>query len=142
MIQRGIVTGISEKTAEIEITRSSSCGESCASCGLCPGLTAKVSASNDIGAALGDTVTIDMADKKILGAAALVYIVPLAVLIIGYFIAYAICHSELISAAAGFLLMALTFVVLILSDKRLKRRYTPRITKIIPNENTRGHRTP
>ena len=134
MLQRGIVTGISEKTAEIEITRSSSCGESCASCGLCPGLTAKVSASNDIGASLGDTVVIDMADKKILGAAALVYIVPLAVLIIGYFVAYAFCQNELISAGAGFALMALTFVLLILSDKRLKRRYTPRITKIIPKE--------
>ena len=134
MLQRGIVTGISGKSAEIEITRSSSCGESCASCGLCPGLTARVSASNDIGAALGDTVTIDMADKKILGAAALVYIVPVAVLIIGYFIAYAISHSELISAAAGFVFMALTFAVLILSDKRLKRRYTPRITRIIPKE--------
>ena len=63
---------------------------------------------------------------------------PVAALILGYFAAYAISKNELVSAAAGFLLMALVFVILILSDKRLKRRYTPRITKILPKEGANG----
>ena len=138
MPQNGIVKSVSGKTAEIEIMRSSSCGESCASCGLCPGLTATVKAENTVNASVGDIVCIDMADNKILGAAALVYIVPVAALILGYFAAYAISKNELISAAAGFLLMAVIFVILILSDKRLKRRYTPRITKILPKEDANG----
>ena len=134
MLQNGIVKKIKDNMAEVEIQRSSACGESCASCGLCPGQTAVVTASNDIHATVGDRVTIDMADKKVLGAAFLVYIVPLIALIAGYFIGYAAFKSELPSVGIGFLLMAVTFGIIILCDKKLKKRYTPRIVSIVNNE--------
>lgn len=124
--------------AEVEITRSTACGESCASCGLCPGRTAKVVAINEIGAKSGDTVIIDMSDKKVLGAAFLVYIVPLIMLIIGYCLSYPIFRSEGISILTGFILMAVTFIVLMRADRKLRRKYIPRIVKIIDMEAESG----
>lgn len=130
MLQTGIVKKISKNAAEIEITRSSACGDSCASCGLCPGRTASVEASNGVGAKIGDTVIIDMADKNVIGAAFLVYIVPVIILIIGYFAGEAIFNSETSGIITGFLLMALTFTAIIFTDKKRKSKYTPRIVKI------------
>ena len=72
MLQTGLVKETRTSAAEVEITRSSACGESCASCGLCPGQTTRVFALNDANAAVGDTVVMEMSDKKVLGAAFLV----------------------------------------------------------------------
>lgn len=130
MLQTGIVKKVSGSAAEIEITRSSACGENCASCGLCPGRTASVEASNIIGAKIGDMVVIDMADKKVLGAAFLVYIVPVIILIMGYFAGETIFGSETSGIITGFLLMAITFAAMIFTDKKRKSKYTPRIVEI------------
>lgn len=135
MFQNGIVKKLHTNTAEVEIHRSAACGESCASCGLCAGQNAIVTVSNELGAAVGDSVTIDMANRKVLGAAFLVYIVPLIALIAGYFIGFAIFKSELPSVGLGFALMAVTFVIIILCDKKLKKRYTPRIVHIEEKNN-------
>lgn len=135
MLQTGIVKELRGKTADVAITRSSACGDSCASCGLCPGQTARVFAVNDLGAKAGDTVIIDMTDRKILGAAFLVYIVPIIMLIAGYFISYAIFGSEGLSILTGFIFLAVTFIVLMRIDRGLKRKYTPRIIEI----KERGH---
>lgn len=130
MLQNGIVKKRNINTAEVEIQRGSACGESCASCGLCPGQTTVVKAVNDTNAAEGDTVILDLANKKVLGAAFLVYIVPLILLFIGYFIGYAIFKSELGGIGIGFGMMAVAFLVIILLDRRLKAKYTPRIVRV------------
>lgn len=134
MYQKGIIKKTVKNIADVEIQRSTACGESCASCGLCPGRTAVVKADNAIGAKSGDTVILDMADQKVLGAAFLVYIVPVVVLIIGYFIGYAILKTEIYGAVTGFILMAVTFVIIMMFDKRLKNKYTPRIVRIEENK--------
>ena len=134
MQQTGIVQKLQHNIAEVKITRSSACGESCASCGLCPGREAKVFAINDINAAVGDTVIINMADGKVLGAAFLVYIVPLIMLIIGYFSGHAVFNSEALGIIMGFLFMAATFIVIIRIDRKIKRKYTPRIVSIVNKE--------
>ena len=118
-------------TADVEITRSSACGESCASCKLCPGQTAVVEAINGINADTGDTVIIDMADKKVIGAAFLVYIVPLVMLIAGYFLGSAVFNGETAGIITGFLFMAVTFALVIRVDKKVKSKYTPHIVCII-----------
>lgn len=130
MVQNGIVKQIIKNMAEVEIQRSSACGESCASCGLCPGQLTVVSALNDADAKIGDSVIIDMSDKKVLGAALLVYIVPVLMLFGGYFAGYAIFGGETAAVAAGFTVMAAAFMIIILFDKRLRAKYTPRIVRI------------
>lgn len=130
MLQTGIVKKLNNNTADVEITRSSACGDNCASCGLCPGRTATVTAVNEPNAKVGDTVIIDMSDKKVLGAAALVYIAPLAALIAGYLLCRAVTQHEGISILTGFLFLAAAFFVISRADRRLHKKYTPRITHI------------
>ena len=134
MQQTGIVQKLHFNTAEVKITRSSACGESCASCGLCPGQTALVEAVNDVNAAVGDTVIIDMADKKVLGAAFLVYIVPIIMMIIGYFAGYVILKNETFGILTGFLMMIVVFPIIRFIDKKIKRRYIPNIVRVISSD--------
>ncbi len=131
MLQRGVIEGIDRDMAKVKITRSSACGENCASCGLCPGRSAVVEAVNDACADIGDTVIISMSDKKVLTAAFLVYIVPLFALVAGYFAGEALFKNETAAASSGLLVMAVTFGAIIRFDKKLKRRYTPRVVDII-----------
>lgn len=131
MLQYGIVRKLNKNTVDVEIHRSSACGESCASCGLCPGTETITAAENTLNAVVGDRVIIDMSDKKVLGAAFLVYIIPIIMLIIGYAVGSAVFHKESIAIVSGFLLMVLTFAVIILIDKKIKHCYTPRIVKIL-----------
>ena len=137
MQQTGIVKEVrSDKSnrADVEIMRSTACGDSCASCGLCPGQKTCVTAINDVNAAAGDTVIITLSDKKVLGAAFLVYIVPLIMLITGYFISYTVFRTEIISIVSGFSLMAVTFPVIMIMDKAMKSHYTPQIISIISHD--------
>ncbi len=131
MLQTGIVQKLYHNTAQIKITRSSACGESCASCGLCPGKEMLAEADNAVGAAVGDTVLIDMSDKKVLSAAFLVYIVPLIALVSGYFTGAAIFKAETPAVLSALILMAASFLAVMLIDKKVKRRFTPRIVRVI-----------
>lgn len=134
MLQTGVVQQLHHNTAEVKIIRSSSCGENCASCGLCPGQTVLVEAINKADAAVGDTVIINMSDKKVLGAAFMVYIVPLIMLIIGYFSGNAVFKNENCAILTGLLMTAVTFAAIIFADRKIKRHYTPHIVNIIPPE--------
>lgn len=132
MLQTGIVQKTHHNTAEVKIIRSASCGESCAECGMCPGREVLVEAVNEPSASAGDAVLLDMSGKKVLGAAFLVYIVPLIALIAGYFIGAAVFKSENFAVLSAFILMAAAFFAIIFIDKKVKRRFTPRIVRIIP----------
>ena len=131
MVQTGLIKKLHGNIADVEIHRSTACGDNCASCGLCSGRTSIVKAANAAGAAEGDTVLIDMADKKVLGAAFLVYIVPLVLLVAGYFIGNALFMTEPGGIITGFLLMLLSFLPIVFIDRRSRQRYLPKITEIV-----------
>lgn len=135
MRQRAIVTKTHGKNAEIEVTRSSMC-EGCEKNDGCShhceisGLVKnsgkmKTNAINNIGAEVGDIVEVETESTKVIGYAALVFIMPIIFCLIFYYAAEALMHSQtasLISSAAGFII---SFVIIIFIDK-LKRN-TPEI---------------
>jgi sigma-E factor negative regulatory protein RseC len=73
---------------EVELTRVSACGDKCASCGAknsCgPQETVRVMAKGGEGAKLGGKVEIESRSGQILGLAALVYLMPLALFFAGF----------------------------------------------------------
>ena len=72
--------------AEVEVTRRSACGHDCAKCGGCGGLetqTLYVTARNHTDAGIGDRVLIEGETGRVLGLAALVYMLPLVLFFIG-----------------------------------------------------------
>ncbi len=110
MVQKAIVKKILDNTqAQIEVTRQSACGENCASCKGCPKPTQFVSAiaKNPLGAKLGDVVTVEGQTQKIFKMAFVVYLIPLILFFVFYFIAQSLMISESIaifSAILGFVL--------------------------------------
>lgn len=94
--------------AQVDVERISACGKSCASCGA--GCESKriisVKAENTVSARVGDRVYIESSTKGIMGAAFLVYIVPIALFFIAYVAASMLSASEtlaiIISLAAFF----------------------------------------
>ena len=118
MRQRAVVIKTEGKFAEIEVSRASMC-DGCQKNGGCEhhcelsgliagsGKTMKTTAQNRIGAAPGDIVEVETASARVLGYAALVFVMPILVCAAFYFLADALFRNEtyaLIAAAAGFVL--------------------------------------
>ena len=131
MRQRAKVVEVNGRTATVEVTRSSMC-DGCENSGGCGGhcaitgivgdsrpMTAK--ADNAIGARVGETVEVESEGRQVLGAAALVFLVPLLVCALFYFAGSRLFGGEgagAVSAAVGFIL---SFLVIGICDRKLAR---------------------
>lgn len=133
MQQIGLVTKVYENTAIVQIKRATACGGKCQSCSGCETTPQKVEVFNAIGAKEGQTVQMEMQDSYVLFAAFMVYIIPLVVLFIGYWLGNVIFANDLIAGITGVTLLIFSFLVLRKIDGRLKssNRYQPTITKIL-----------
>jgi len=83
--EEGIVTSISDDgTAQVRVARSKAC-EGCASQGSCQnvGSDMEVAAINRIAAGSGDRVVLAMGTGALIKATLLLYVVPIAAMIIG-----------------------------------------------------------
>lgn len=112
--------------AEILVCRSSACGHDCASCGGCgPDSMTQVlaQADNPIGARVGDTVLLESESGRVLGLAALLYLVPFVFLFAGYFLASDLFGlGEGAGVAAGLVFLAAGIALNLVSDRRLRRQ--------------------
>lgn len=114
--------------AEVEVTRQSACGHDCAKCG--GGCTEMVSgpivaeAVNAIGAVPNDRVVIEGEFKQLMGLAAIVYAVPLALFFALFAAGSLLGLGEGVAAVCGILGFVLGVVGAIWYNKRYKERGT------------------
>lgn len=88
--------------AEISVPRKSACGhdcEECAGCGV-SGASVHAKARNPIGAQPGEKVVVQSDTKKMLRIVALVYITPVVLFFLGYFLSMPFL-SSLFSGVIG-----------------------------------------
>lgn len=147
MRQRAVVISTNGELAEIEVSRSTmcdgchkngECGHTCELSGIVSGGKKMTTmAQNRVGAEVGDIVEVETEDRKVLGYAALVFLMPLLVCSVFYFIADAISDSDLTSMIVAALGFVLSFVALTILDRR-KKRQQPDII-IVSAEPTGGH---
>ena len=91
---------------EVTVTRQSACSHNCESCGGCGAraVDVVVHAGSDIPLALGDKVEI-YSDNKVLGAAALVYLGPVVLFLLGYLLPSSLAEgARYLCGGLGFLL--------------------------------------
>lgn len=116
--------------AEVQVRRPSACGHDCKSCGGCgPDTMTQVTAvaENEAGAHPGDTVRVESESRKVLGLAAVLYLMPVALLFVGYFAASGpLGQGEGISLIVGLCGMIVGFAVNILIDRRLRTKRSVR----------------
>ena len=112
--------------AEVAVKRVSACAHDCSKCasGGCqmlehPDLT--VRAYNKLNAKAGDVVLVESSSKQILSMAAVVYLLPFALLIIGYIIAARLGQSEGICILVGGVCFALSFFISFALNKHTEK---------------------
>lgn len=108
--------------AEISVPRKSACGHDCEECAGCDmtGAAIKARAKNDIGAQPGDKVVVESSTKKIFGVVALVYVLPVVLFLLGYFLSEGL--SEGARYAIAIAAFAVSFIPCVLYDRHARKK--------------------
>lgn len=108
--------------AEVSVPRKSACGhdcEECAGCGM-TGAAIKARARNDIGAQPGDKVVVESSTKKIFGVVALVYVLPVALFLMGYFLSEGLAEGMRYAIAVA--TFVVSFIPCVLYDRHARKK--------------------
>ncbi len=126
----GLVTAVSDGTAQIHFLR----GSACAHCGAC--LTVgesemEVTLPNTLGAKQGDRVVVDLSPKRVIQASLLAYAVPLLLLIGGVLIGSRI--ADWAGLALGIAACGIGYLILRIVEKKSKKKnsFQPRMTRVL-----------
>ena len=124
MTQDAVVTRVLPNgMAEVVVARTTACGSNCGNCESCIFQNElKTLARNRIEARPGQKVVIESKTSTVFGAAALVYVMPVLLFLLGYFLAYSLGASEGLCVAVSFLALFVSAVVLIYSQKMRKNK--------------------
>lgn len=112
---------------EVKVRRASACASAhnCGSCDHCSFMENApeilVVAEDRFGAQVGDTVQVETATGKVLGAAAVLYLVPVALFFLGYFLGNFMGWSEGAAIGAGGVGFALGMLVAVGLDRYRKK---------------------
>ena len=123
MKQKVMVLSTNGEMARVQYHRPTACHGDCSKCaGGCGAMAAQeeliVSAQNLIGARVGDTVYIEGETKKVAWAILLVYVIPVVLFLLGYFLGQHWGHGNLIGVLGFFL----GLVMAVLESRRQKKR--------------------
>jgi len=126
----GLVTAVSDGTAQIHFLR----GSACAHCGAC--LTVgesemEVTLPNTLNAKQGDRVVVDLSPKRVIQASLLAYAVPLLLLIGGVLIGSRI--ADWAGLALGVFACGIGYLILRIVEKKSKKKnsFQPRMTRVL-----------
>ena len=107
---------------QISVPRKSACGhdcEECAGCGM-TGAAIKARARNDIGAQPGDKVVVESSTKKIFGVVALVYVLPVVLFLLGYFLSEGLAEGMRYAIAVA--TFVVSFIPCVLYDRHARKK--------------------
>ena len=108
--------------AEISVPRKSACGhdcEECAGCGM-TGAAIRAKARNEIGAAPGEKVVVESSTQKLLGVVLLVYMLPVVLFLLGYFLSEGL--SENWRYAIAIAAAVISLIPCVLYDRFARRK--------------------
>ena len=103
MIEKGEVVGTEGKLAFVKFMRTSACGN-CTACGMTKeqkDVVVQVWNNKDV--KKGDMVEVEIETKKVMVSSAIAYIFPLAMLVVGAVVGYALGNAGLLGMKADIL---------------------------------------
>lgn len=107
--------------AEISVARQSACAHNCGECAGCGGTPKPVRAvvDNPLGAQAGQRVVVESSTKQMAVVLLLVYMLPVALFFLGYFIASSLPEGP--RAAAAILSFFCGVLPAVLYDRKIRR---------------------
>ena len=133
MTERGVVSKIKGNKATVQFERHSAC-DKCHMCAVTKDtMKVEVTLDNTLGANVGDFVEVEMGERYVLTAAAIVYVIPLVLIGVGIGVGTLINELAQVLMALGGLIIG--FAIAILLDKfviRKKKGFSPRMKNICP----------
>ncbi|MDD3926579.1 MAG: SoxR reducing system RseC family protein [bacterium] len=124
MVEHGTVIRVEGDFALVEFRR----GSECARCGLCqssPAGTAVMLCRNSLKAVVGDAVKVEIGSVQLLRGSAVVYLLPLLIMFIGYAL------GSRISENAGVLVSVLALLLTFTAIRWYSRRHGLSLTSEI-----------
>ena len=133
MVNTGIVKAIEKDgRVRVQIYKESACSH-CSGCSESSKISREDVFTIDEEVKVGDLITFEIETSEIMQAAVLVYILPIAAMVLGYLLGSFLNKSEEISIIFSFSALFLTFGILFLYDRLIlkrRRKSTLRIKKI------------
>ncbi len=131
MVRTGRVVDIKGGLLSVCFERPEAC-QHCNQCGTAHHTFIEVAGD----AQLGDFVDIEMPDAQVVRASMLAYLIPLVGLLVGMMLGSVLFVSELVWAACGIVMMALSALALWRYDKYLRKQkqWQPRLVAINKEE--------
>lgn len=128
MIRTGRV--ISSEKGQVEVCFERP--EACARCGACAGQKHHTLVKLPGNAPAGSTVDVEMPDQQVVKASLLGYVLPLMMLLLGMALGALLFDNEGLWALLGLLFMGISWLILRLAEKRMRRRavWQPKILAI------------
>ena len=133
MVNTGIVKAVEKDgRVRVQIYKESACSH-CSGCSESSKISREDVFTIDEEVKVGDLITFEIETSEIMQAAVLVYILPIAAMVLGYLLGSFLNKSEEISIIFSFSALFLTFGILFLYDRLIlkrRRKSTLRIKKI------------
>ena len=130
MINTGIVTKIDGNNVSVKLHKSSSCSH-CSCCREERKMGSDFEFKINQKVEIGDLVTLEIAEKDVVKAALIAYIMPPIFMIAGYIIAASLGFSETKSIIGSFIGVIVSFVILGIYDRVFAKKTIDEEIKII-----------
>ncbi|NPV53329.1 MAG: SoxR reducing system RseC family protein [Firmicutes bacterium] len=144
MEEVGKVVVVKGDAATVEIARSAMCSK-CKMCNLGSG-TARIDADNLVDAEVGDLVSVEIDTRNVMAAAFVVYMVPLAFMLVGFLLGPVVSRwlglawaSQAVTAATGIVFLVLSYAVVYFYDKKANPgKFRAKITRLLEHPKYHG----
>lgn len=130
MKSNGKVIGISGNKIKLKMFKESSCAH-CSGCGDANKLARELDITYDGEVEIGDIVTFELEDSKMLKIGFTVYIAPILMMILGYTISSKTGGTEKVNVLVSFAFLVISFICLHIYDKYfVKEKVEMKVTAV------------
>lgn len=130
MKSNGKVIGINGNKIKLKMFKESSCAH-CSGCGDANKLARELDVTYDGEIEIGDIVTFELEDSKMLKIGFTVYIAPIIMMILGYTISSKMRGEEKINVLVSFAFLVISFICLHIYDKYfVKEKVEMKVTAV------------
>jgi len=125
-MEKGLVVKADEDKITVRMTATEACNK-CGGCSIKEGQSF-LDIDNTVKASVGDTVLIENKSSNVLTAASIIYLLPIVLLVGGYFLSLLLVKilglGEKYAVLGAILAFALSFPLISLIDKQLAKKNT------------------